>query len=267
MAKKTVYNINEMSKALVIAHNTGNLKPINTDLIDGCGIDRGYFTKWVADCQKLLEACHSYYEVRTNFRNGLATEDDMKAARIVIYPLWKSIIEAGETNKFTKELHVHESDVEDLVGFSWKFFSPKFNSGKGAESVCSIGTQIVCEDDKKFRQKVESLVGCIMAKNRMLTNTERDTLDTYYKALNSAVSATEKIAETQVAIDDWNKKLAELKPEEAEFAKYIKNQVRILTEDLEKAKKDKAEADFKANQYKKDATEIEGKIKTIKIDC
>ena len=254
MAKtKKVYNFNAMRPAIVIAHNTGNRKAINKDLIDGAGIDNNYFIQWQTDEKKLQETVWNYVRLKKNSRfDKTITEDALYAARNLIYPKWKEILSCGETNKTTRELHVAESDVEDLIGFVWDFMAT------------TNGTAEVQVSDPAFRKKVESLLGCAIAKNAVLEDGERDILSAYYKAQRSIQNAIDRLAEIKAERQAWNKRKEELDETEKAFAVYIDAQIKALDEEETAVKESKAKAEADQKKVSADAKAIELKIKLAK---
>ena len=252
MAKK-IYNFNAMRPAIVIAHNTGNRKAINKDLIDGAGIDNGFFIQWQTDVKKLQETVWNYVVLKKNSRfNKETTDDTLYAARNLIFPKWKEILSCGEANKTSRELHVEESDVEDLIGFVWDFMATKNGTAE-----CQVTDQV-------FRRKVESLLGCAIAKNAVLEDGERDKLSAYYKAQRTIQSCIDRLAEIKKEREAWNKKKDELAETEKAFAVYIDAQIKALDDEESAVKESKAKAESDQKKVSADAKAIELKIKLAK---
>jgi arylsulfatase A-like enzyme len=251
MAKK-ITNFNAMRPAIVAAHNGGNRKAINKDMIDGAGIDNAYFIMWQADVRKLQETVWDYVQKKKNSRfDATITDDDIFASRERIYPKWKEILQVGEENKDSKELHVSERDVEDLVGFCWDFMAT------------TNGTVEHKTTEQIFRKKVESLLGCAIARNAILDDKDRDTLDTYYKAQNRIQRCLDAKAEMDAQIASFELLKTNAKGNDA-FIKYLDEQIGKVNENLKANAESKATAEATLKEVSGDAKRIEMRIKAIK---
>lgn len=249
MARKN-YNFNTIRQLLVIAHNNGNKKPINKDMADGAGIDVSYLIQWEADVKALQKTVEDYVDKRKNGRfNADITEGDIYAARERIYPKWKEVLHCAEKEKDSRDLHVNEADVEDLIGFAWDFFDTGVGTGE-----CHV-------DPKVFRRKVESLLGCMIAEKEMLTDSERDILIRYNKATKKIQSCIDTLAELDIAKKDWELKKSELPETEELFGVYIDNQIRSINDQIKLTEEQKYKAEMEEKLVSTDAKKIQLKIK------
>ena len=249
MANKN-YNFNAIRPLIVIAHNQGNKKPINKDMVDGAGIDARYFTQWQADVKALQKTVEDYVDKRKNGRfNAEITEGDIYAARERIFPKWKEVLHCAEKDKEARILHVDPADVEDLIGFAWKFMDT------------GVGTAECHVDEKAFRRQVESLIGCMIAEREMLTDHERDVLDKYNKATRKIQNCIDTLAELEKAQKDWELKKGELPESEALFGTYIDNQLRNIAEQIKVTKEQKYNAEMEEKAVSTEAKAIQLKIK------
>ncbi len=242
--KNVVVNFNEMRAALVNAHNNSNTKAITADQATGAGVSPDSFKRWVADVNALRETVWNYVKTKKNARRDATTEAEIRAARELIYPKWKTVLAAGEEKILTKQLHVTENDVEDLVGFAWCFMG----TTKGTAEA-RVGEGI-------FRRLVEALVGCAIAKNEVLDDEDRDILNTYYGAQKSLQSAIDKIAELKKNIKQLQDTAAGAPNEEA-FQEYMKSKIQELKNELAEQEKreTKAKQDIENNASKAQAIE------------
>jgi len=247
---KNAYNFNSIRPLIVIAHNTGNKKPINKDMVDGAGIDTRYFSQWQADVKALQKTVEDYVDKRKNGRfDAKITEGDIYAARERIFPKWKEILHCVEKEKTARELHVNEADVEDLIGFAWKFM----DSG--------VGTAECHVDDKQFRRQVESLLGCMIAEREILTDKERDTLDRYLRATKKIQTCIDTLSELETAKKDWELKKSELPDTEKLFGTYIDNQLRNINDQIKATMEAKYNAEMEEKEVSTEAKAIQLKIK------
>jgi hypothetical protein len=252
MAKK-VYNFNEMRKVIVLAHNSSNNKAISKDMVAGAGVGAEFFEWWKNDTKKLQNAVWTYVKLKKNQRNGDndITDEAIKNAYEMIFPLWKEILATGERSKVAKELHVQLSDVEDLIGFVWDFMPT------------TRGTVEHQVTDNQFRKKVESLLGCIIAKNAVLNDNDRDILKDYQKYIRVIDQTKERIAELETS----KKNLEDMKRKntaEKNFVEYLDKAINETKEEI-KAQNDKlSKAEVELAKVSTDAKNIKNRMKLAK---
>lgn len=257
-AKKSITNFNALRPVIVEAHRAGNHKAINKDMVSGAGIDSEYFNAWCQDCNKLRLTVADYVLKKRAVKYGYqignvdVTADDVASAREAIFPKWKEILQVGEASKDTKELKVDVDDVEDLIGFVWDFM----DSGKG--TVETIVTE------QMFRKKVESLLGCAIAKNAVLEDGDRDKLSAY----RSAEKTIQKCIDTKAELEADKKSLEELKkslPEtEKGFIKYLNAKISDIDKELKANAERKVNAEDTKRKGASDAKAILQRIRFAK---
>lgn len=251
----TKYNFNAIRPVIIVAHNSGNTKAITADLCKGAEVSVEYFNQWKSDVNQLRNTVLNYVQKRKDARfNTEITEGDIYAAREMIYPKWKEILHCGEADKVTKELHVDESDIEDLIGFSWDFFAT------------SRGTTEAPVNEQIFRKKVEALLGCAIAKNVMLTLEEKETLDTYRKAADRIQKCIDEISDIESQIKNFESMKLDSKLEKEEnFLKFIDNKITELKEMKKGKETSKADAEETLHNVSTKAKNIESKLNKITI--
>lgn len=252
-AKANLYA--DMRIAIVKAHNDGNKKAIDKQRVADLDVDATSYNMWVSECKLLRNACFDYVQKKKNARfNTEITAEQVKEAREKIYPMWKTLLGFGEKGKYDKELKCQESDVEDLVGFVWDFY----NTG--------AGTAETCVKETVFRKKVESLLGCIIAKNEVLTDAERETLSKYQKAIRRQEQANATIDELTEKINNLKFTLAGIPQNESQqpFRDYLENLITSVQTDMKAAEEKLATAEAEEKKYAKDAKAIQKKMKAAK---
>ena len=255
---KKVTNFNALREVIITAHNNGNRKAISKDMVQGANVDISYFNAWVADVNKLRRTVAEYVIKKNAFldgykANGLeVTEADVKAARDLIYPKWKEILQVGEPSKDSKELHVSEHDIEDLIKFAWDFM----DSGNG--TVKHVNTEQI------FRKYVEALLGCAIAKNEVLDDIDRDNLNNYRSAQRRIQQAIDAKAEMLVALDSFNKTLAGLSDNETQYKEFLENMIAQKESEIKAEDEKKATAEADAKKYNAAAQKVLARIKLIK---
>lgn len=248
------YNINAMRPALVAAHNDNNRKAIDRQRVADTGVSLDYFNAYLKDVKSLQNACVDYVRlVKEQRTNDKITDKQIKAKRDRIFPLWKTLLECGEKDKLHKELHITEFDVDSLSTFSYQFVQS------------SKGTVEAETSEKLFRKNVEALLGCIIAKNTMLNDKERETLDSYYKAVRKIEQYNNRLDEIKGEIESFNKmkSLAEQKNEQ-NFVTFLQTQINNATDERAKIKESITDTKQKLAKVEGDAKSIERKLKTIK---
>lgn len=251
---KKIYNFNAIRPAIIVAHNDNNRKAIDRQRIADLGIDNAYFIQWQTDCNALRETVIDYVTKKKNARfDSKITEGDVYAARERIYPKWKEILHCGEADKTTRELKVSEADVEDLIGFAWDFFAT------------SRGTAEIPVTQQMFRKKIESLLGCVIAKNAVLTDDERDTLDAYYKASKRIQQCVDQLADLKTQKKTWEDMAKDEKnASETQFLAFIGHKVKEIKEQIKACEESKSKAEETEKEYSTKAKEIEKKIALAK---
>ena len=249
MAKK-IYNINAMRPVIVVAHGADycNSKAITKEMVVGAGVDMQYFVKWQNDVNALRDTVCEYVKLK---HDHSAKDEDVYAARERIFPKWKAILETGENSKESKELHVTPYDVDSLVGYAEQFMAT------------SRGTTITYTTVQIFRKYVESLLGCRIAQNAVLSDGDRDTLQAYYSAQRRIQNCIDTASElkTQKESFELMKKEAENEPM---FLKFIERKIKEVEEQMKANEESRTKADEALAKVSKDAKAIESKIKEIK---
>lgn len=248
MAK--INNFNAIRPALVAAHNQDNKRPINKEKCEDLNIDLRYLTMWISDVNKLQKTVEAYVDKAWNAKfDSTISEGDIYAARERIYPKWKELLCCAESEKNQKQLHVSEFDIEALIKFAWTFM------GSG------VGTCVCHMNDNKFRQKVESLIGCLIAGNAILTDHERDILDTFNSAQKSIDRCNDKTAELEEKKKSWELHKKGLTEAEKGFAAFIDNQIRQINEELKTVKENLVKAEALLHEVSTEAKSIQLKVK------
>lgn len=255
---KKITNFNALRTVIIEAHKAGNHKAISKDMVSGAGVDNEYFVMWQKDCNKLRLTVAEYVTKKRAKKYGYqiagldVTDDDVFAARELIFPKWKEILSVGEKSKETRELKVDVDDVEDLIGFVWDFM----DSGKG--TVETIVTEQI------FRKKVESLLGCAIAKNAVLEDGDRDKLTAFRSAEKRIQDCIDKKAELESEKKSLEELANGLPKAEVQFAKYLKAKIAAIDEELKAVADKKATATSDQKKYSADAKAILQKIRYAK---
>lgn len=250
MAAKKITNFNAIRPALVAAHNQDNKRPINKEKCEDLGIDVSQLTMWISEVKKLQKTVEAYIDKAWNAKfDSSINEGDLYAARERIYPKWKELLCCAESEKDQKQLHVSDFDIEALIKFGWTFMA----SG--------VGTCVCHMNDAKFRQYVESLIGCLIAGNAILTDHERDILDTFNGAQKSIDRCNDRTAELEESLKSWELHKSQLPETEKGFAAYINNQIRQIKEEMKTVAENLAKAETTLHEVSTEAKSIQLKVK------
>lgn len=175
----------------------------------------------------------------------------MYAARERIFPKWKTILETGENTKEAKELHVTPYDVDSLVGYAEQFMAT------------SRGTMITYTTTQIFRKYVEALLGCRIAQNTVMSDKDRDTLQSYYSAQRRIQNCIDKASELKTQREGYEAMKANA-VNEPEFLKFIERMIQGVKEEEKANEESRTKANEDLAKVSKDAKAIEAKIKEIK---
>lgn len=251
MAK--VKNINQMRKAVIKAHNANNSKAIDSQRVLDADIDNRYFIDWKKDVNNLRTQVLKYVRLQKSQRTDDTISDkDIQQERNKIFPLWKVLLSCCERTSNSSELHASEFDIDNLVGFSWIF------------TQSANGTVEAPQTEILFRKDVESLLGCIIAKNTMLTDVERDKLQRYCQLMKSIENVDNQLAGIDKEMETY-KALREKVQNEPHFVEHIDNLIAGLEENKNTINSNLRKNKNELNGIKDDVRDIESKVKKIKI--
>lgn len=204
-----VYNINAMRPALVKARELGNRSCIGKKMVKNLGISETYFTHYVNSVEKLFSAVCKYVDVKNS---PVATNDDRKQALNAIYPLWKTLLECGEEDKFKRTLHASEHDISSLVGFVQTFSNAQNNVDMEEKFV---STKVWAKVNlNNFRKKVETDLGIRIAEVEVLTIEQSEFLRKERSLLGKKRKMMAKIDDLKASIAFTEKRLRSAKAEE-----------------------------------------------------
>jgi hypothetical protein len=249
MAKK-IWNINAMRPVIIKAHGADycNSKAITKEMVIGAGVDMSYFLRWQNDVNALRETVCEYIKLK---HDTTAKDEEVYAARERIFPKWKSILEAGENTKEERELHVTPYDIDSLVGYAEQFMAT------------SRGTIITYTTKQIFRKYVEALLGCRIAQNAVMTDSDRETLQTYYSAQRRIQNCIDIASDLKTKKEAFNLMKDDAKNEPA-FLKFIERKIREIEEQERVNIDNRSKADETLTKVAEKAKIIEARIKTIK---
>lgn len=175
---QSAYAVNAMRGAIIAAHQTNNKKAIDrvTALAGGATDER--FDQWVLWVDSLRDVVCEYVKLK---HLKASTPQQLASARGAIFPRWRSILRVGEESKFHRNMFVREEDIDSLVGFCERFIAT------------DRGTQMTCTTKMIFRKYVESLLGCRIAGNALLSDADRDDILTYSSATKTVESISKRL--------------------------------------------------------------------------
>lgn len=257
MATKTT-NFNELRPVIITAHKAGNRKAITKDMVQGAEVDIAYFNEWVKDVNALRATVAGYVHKKFALKYGYeldgkkVTADDLFAAKELIFPKWKDILQVGESSNTEKELHVDVEDIEDLIGFVWDFM----DTGKG--TVQTIVTEQI------FRKKVESLLGCAIAKNAVLNDSDRDAISNFRSAEKRVQKAIDNISELETQKKGYEINLKGLSDAEVNFKAFLESMITNCDTQIKAQEEAKANAEADVAKYTADAKAVLNRIRYAK---
>ena len=94
--QKKVVAINTFRPAIIFAHNNNNKHALSIkEVTEDCKISKEHFDKWVEEVETLRKVVMAYVTIKHSFKIS-ATKESKAAARNLIFPAWKEIVENGE---------------------------------------------------------------------------------------------------------------------------------------------------------------------------
>jgi len=254
---KSDYSWNAIRPAIILAHNTGNRKALNEPTCAKVKVSKESLEQWKHVCKNLQATVWDYVLIR---RSPEASAQEVEKKRSAIFPAWKEIIKNGEASIFHNRLHLLEADIEDLIGFAWVFLATE------------KGTVTASETEELFRKKVESLLGCLIARNNLMTEAEAEVVTNYYRTAREIkklkdtingkgdrVGLTKEIANLQSTHDRQKAILKQLGAEE-DIAEKMLNTIANM---LQEKRDQKEEAEKKLKEAEKALPELKEKANAI----
>lgn len=239
----------QMRAAIVKAHNDGNRKAIDRQRVADADVDNAVFLQWQNDVDKLHGVVFNYVSLKKDARfDASISEADVRAARELIFPKWKELLRYCDSTP--KELHVNESDVEDLYKFAWEFFNVE---GKGTVETSSSPTE--------FRRNVEAFIGCAIAANKVMTLDDKTVIDKYQKAQRAQANALDEITELAKTVRMFDELL---ETAQDKVKTYLESQKAETEQALKQAQKNKEEAQAIVSKYAEKAQKIADKVQKAK---
>ena len=252
VTKAATTNTCNMYSALVAMHNAGNSKAITDEIASLAGVTSNEFQSWKDDVRKLQAVVWDYVVLKNKARCETVEEKKLHASRELIFPAWKNVLSGGEKRALETRLHVDPFDVEDLIGFCWKFMV----AGEAGTIQTKTG-EIV------FRKYVESLVGVLIARNEILDDEDRDNLTAYYGYLRSIEKYINNISDVEKQIKAYQSKLAEIKGKEAAFESFLAKMIKEAEAEKAELQKKKEKAEQDRDNISEKAQAIEARLKRI----
>ena len=249
MAKKII-NFNAMRPVIIKAHSADycNSKAITKEMVVGAGVYMEHFARWQKDVDALRETVCEYVKLK---HDTSAKDEDVYASRERIFPKWKEILKTGENDRTSKELHVTTYDIDSLVGYAEQFMAT------------SRGTMITFTTKQIFRKHVEALLGCRIAQNAVMSDSDRDTLQAYYSAQKRIQNCIDTASDLKTQKENYMSMKESAKDEPA-FLAFIDRMIKGVEEQEKANEESRTKANEALAKVSKDAKAIEAKIKEIK---
>ena len=259
---QSAYAVNAMRGAIIAAHQTNNKKAIDrVTAIAGGATDERY-DQWVLWVDSLRDTVCEYVKLKHLQKT---TQQQLDSARGAIFPRWRNILRVGEESRFHRNMFVRKEDIDSLVGFCERFIAT------------DRGTQMTCTTKMIFRKYVESLLGCRIAGNALLSDADRDDILTYGSATKTVESTLKRLEGYYT--DDGNhvegikqkistlEKILAKNKETLERAKHTPEEIAELTAGdsltLKQLQKDKQSAEKTLKEAKETVNRLKDRVDRI----
>ena len=222
------YSISALASVLDLNYKAGNRRPITQKMATENGVNAVIFKIYEDTLTKLYGVVKEFCRIKNSPKSS---DTERKAARELIYPLWRELLTTAEANLSSK-LHVNEDDIIDLCSFVQTFADSAVNVDFEEKWACpKVWTS---ETFRAFQKKVETMLGIRMNERAVLSDIERD----YLRALRGATS---NLKNAQAVVDDLDGQITLLKVEiegisEPAVKAYLTRKLDDLKAKLEEAK-------------------------------
>ena len=127
----------------------------------------------------------------------------------------------------------------------------------------SRGTMITYTTKQIFRKYVEALLGCRIAQNAVMSDSDRDTLQSYYSAQRRIQNCIDTASDLKTQKENYMSMKESAKDEPA-FLAFIDRMIKGVEEQEKANDESRTKANEALAKVSKDAKAIEAKIKEIK---
>ena len=205
------------------------------------------YSEWVHQIEHTLyNAVQEYIALRKKQRyDSTIKATHLRDARNKIMPIWRAIVKSGENWDSDVRLHISVHDVEDLVGFGWKFV---YRASAGVAEV-EQGRQV-------FRRLVESLIGCMMAKSAYMSEDDYKKVKEYDGLVSGIEKAGIRLDEIKVEQKAWASLIKENTSDD--FKDFIRGEINALEAETKELKAKMAEDATRITTVERTIRNIEG---------
>ena len=172
--KLSPYATNAMRPAIIRKSLIGRTKAIDASFCEECGITKERLSDWRYNVDTL-------YQASCEYSRAIGTGDEDKR-REELWMIWKRIIKVGEEDALHPNMFLREKDVENLRVMAAES-THEYIPGKGFVATT--------RGKEQFRGFLEIRIALRIAGNATLTDTERDTVTDYRKAVKTIKAARE----------------------------------------------------------------------------
>lgn len=166
--KLSPYATNAMRPAIIRKSLEGRVKAIDAPFCEKVGVSKERLQDWKYNVDTL-------YNASCEYSRAIGTSQEAKR-REELWMIWKRIIKVGEEDALHPNMYIREKDVENLRVIA---------AESTQEHIDGVGFVPTTRGKDAFRGFIEIRIALRIAGNATLTDTERDTVQDYRKAVKT----------------------------------------------------------------------------------
>lgn len=178
---KTVPVAAPMRDAIITALNAGNPHAIKASEVQYAGVTPEEFSAWTTWVESLRQACIEYGKV---VDDKTSSQEQLDLAKGRVWDKWRTILKAGEEDKFHPNMFTREQDAETVRVYA---------TGITTLTIPGIGSVASVTPANIFRKMIEKFLGLRIRANAALCDADRDTIAKYLGAKASILKAQERL--------------------------------------------------------------------------
>lgn len=177
-----MYMLTTMKAAIIKAHdelmNKGAIGAGKKDA-DVYGLTEQQIQQWIDYCEELRLVTNDYIDAAAD---KATTKDQLTKAQSKVISKWKDVLKNGTEDEFSANFFMRPADIVFIGGLC----GAKFTS-------TAVGKQISHQTKSEFRRNIETLIGCRLTGNGILSDEDRDLIEAYEGALKTIKSKNEAL--------------------------------------------------------------------------
>lgn len=254
----TTSNLVSIKVAIAYAHDElHNKKALSEKDFTEKGLSTMAFQQWEAYVEELRLVVAEYNKLA---QDKDASDKAIQTALGKVWSNWRAVVKEGTEDQFNSNFFIRKADATMIANFAGLYAMDT-----------AVGRQFTTKGKADFRKAVETVIGIRMAGNAVLSDEQRDLIESYEKAVKAIKNYTEALEGKKdkkgtpiiglrtlvtLAEKDYKKEETFLKKYKASEEE-TKERLQDLQTKIDNAKADVAEAEKKLKEAEKTKEEKE----------